>query len=296
MLFTLLAVSVAGFIGQLVDGSLGMGYGVTSTSVLLAVGLTPAIASASVHLAEIGTSLASGASHWRYGNVDRGVLIRLAIPGGIGAFVGAVVLSHLSLDVARPWVSVVLLLLGGVILYRFVRARRSVPASGPARAGMLIPLGLVGGFLDASGGGGWGPVTTSTLTASRRLEPRRAIGTVSASEFVVSVAASVGFLVALGQAGIRWDIAGAMLVGGVIAAPIAAALVQRFDQKALGAAIGVTIVILNLDRVISLVGIDPSIGILARVTALLAGVLTVGVLLLRGRTAEAEGVTVAAPS
>ena len=134
------------------------------------------------------------------------------------------------------------------------------------------------------------------IRAVRRLEPRRAIGTVSASEFVVSVAASVGFLVALGQAGIRWDIAGAMLVGGVIAAPIAAALVQRFDQKALGAAIGVTIVILNLDRVISLVGIDPSIGIHARVTALLAGALTVGVLLLRGRMDEAEGVTVAAPS
>jgi uncharacterized protein len=296
MLLMLLAVSLAGFIGQMVDGSLGMGYGVTSTSVLLAVGLTPAIASASVHLAEIGTSLASGASHWRYGNVDRGVLLRLAIPGGVGAFVGAVVLSNLSLDVARPWVSLVLLVLGGVILIRFVRGRGSPPVARRPRAAMLIPLGLVGGFLDASGGGGWGPVTTSTLTASKRLEPRRAIGTASASEFVVSVAASVGFLVALGQAGVRWDIAGAMLVGGVVAAPLAAALVQRFDQNALGAAIGVTIVVLNVDRVIGVIGIDPAVGLLTRLSAVVVGLVIVSFLLLRGRDTQPRGATAAAGS
>src|SRR5688572_16553750 len=124
-MFLLLAIAAAGFVAQLVDGSLGMGYGVSSTSLLLALGLTPALASASVHLAEIGTSGVSGASHWRLGNVNFRILLLLGIPGGVGAFLGAVVLANLSLDAARPWVSVVLLILGAVILFRFLHARRT---------------------------------------------------------------------------------------------------------------------------------------------------------------------------
>src|SRR5918998_322475 len=116
--FFLLTIALAGFLAQLIDGSLGMGYGVSSTTLLLALGITPALASASVHLAEIGTSAVSGVSHWRLGNVNLRILVLLGVPGGIGAFVGAVVLSNLSLDAARPWVSVVLLLLGAAILFR----------------------------------------------------------------------------------------------------------------------------------------------------------------------------------
>src|SRR4051812_27049543 len=206
-----------------------MGYGVTSTSLLLTLGLPPALASASVHLAEIGTTAASGLSHWRLGNVDVRSLFLIGIPGGVGAFLGAVVLANLSLDAARPMVSLVLLVLGAVIIARFIHGRRSA-ASRAAEQGQiraserrhgwtLIPLGLIGGFLDASGGGGWGPVTTSSLMAAARMRPRTIIGTVSGSEFIVSVAASVGFLLTLGSAGIDFGIVAMLLVGGLIAAP-----------------------------------------------------------------------------
>jgi uncharacterized protein len=297
----LIAIAFAGFIAQLVDGSLGMGYGVTSTSLLLTLGLAPALASASVHLAEIGTSGVSGFSHWRLGNVNGRVLLTIGIPGGVGAFLGAVVLSNLSLDAARPLVSLVLLALGGLILVRFIHGRRvkaareaglSTPrplgarigaGAGSQRRWALVPLGLVGGFLDASGGGGWGPVTTSTLMAASRMQPRTIIGTVSGSEFIVSICASVGFLLALGSAGIDLSIVAMMLVGGVIAAPISAWLVSRFDDQALGTGVGGLIIFLNIDRAMSLFGVDPSIGFAIRIVVIVLSVALVGWLLARSR-------------
>lgn len=305
---TLFAIAIAGFIAQLVDGSLGMGYGVTSTTLLLTLGLAPALASASVHLAEIGTSGVSGISHWRLGNVNLRVLLMIGIPGGIGAFLGAVVLSNLSLDAARPAVSVVLLALGGVILLRFIHGRRvaaareagmAAPAplggTGPRRRWALIPLGLVGGFLDASGGGGWGPVTTSTLMAASRMQPRTIIGTVSGSEFIVSISASVGFLFALGTAGIDPAIVGMLLLGGAIAAPLSAWLVSRLDDRVLGTGVGALIIFLNVDRVLSLVGVDPSVGLVLRVMVVIAAALVVGWLLLRNRTSRRMGATGSQP-
>ncbi|HYI21756.1 MAG TPA: sulfite exporter TauE/SafE family protein [Candidatus Limnocylindrales bacterium] len=301
----LLAIAVAGFLAQLIDGSLGMGYGVSSTSLLLALGLAPALASASVHLAEIGTSGVSGAAHWRYGNVDWKILLLLGIPGGVGAFFGAVVLSNLTLEQARPWVSVVLLILGGVILFRFLHARRTsrAPAalhdqapvddsgagfrSSRRRSWLLTPLGLLGGFLDASGGGGWGPTTTSTLMAGGRLKPRLIIGTVSGSEFIVAISASIGFLLALGAAGIRWDIVAMMLIGGSIAAPISAWLVKQFDDRALGIAVGALIIVLNVDRLMVLVGIDAGIVTTARLMAVVAALLIISALVFRGRARRA---------
>ena len=301
---TLVAIAFAGFIAQLVDGSLGMGYGVTSTSLLLTLGLAPALASASVHLAEIGTSGLSGVSHWRLGNVNGRVLLWIGIPGGIGAFMGAVVLSNLALDSARPLVSLVLLALGAVILVRFIHGRRAAAAKAagveappliPGRMGQasgrrrwaLVPLGLVGGFLDASGGGGWGPVTTSTLMAASRMQPRTIIGTVSGSEFIVSVAASLGFLVALGTAGIDPGIVLMLLLGGAIAAPISAWLVSRFDDRALGTGVGSLIIFLNVDRVLSLFGVDPSIGLTLRLIVAAVAVVVVGFLLIRSRARRA---------
>lgn len=316
-MFLLLAIAAAGFFAQLVDGSLGMGYGVSSTSLLLALGLTPALASASVHLAEIGTSGVSGASHWRLGNVNGRILLLLGIPGGIGAFLGAVVLSNLSLDAARPWVSVVLLLLGAVILVRFLHARRTriAPAAlhdqqpaiddqtGPSqrsrrsRTWMLTPLGLVGGFLDASGGGGWGPTTTSALMAAGRLKPRTIIGTVSGSEFIVSIAASIGFLLALGSSGIRWDIVAMMLIGGSIAAPISAWLVRRFDDRALGTAVGALIIVLNIDRLLLLFGADAALVTMVRLAAVGVAVAIIGALIWRGRASrQVEGALKAGPA
>jgi uncharacterized membrane protein YfcA len=299
---TLIAIAFAGFIAQLVDGSLGMGYGVTSTSLLLTLGLAPALASASVHLAEIGTSAVSGASHWRLGNVNTRVLLIMGVPGGIGAFTGAVVLSNLSLDAARPMVSLVLLALGGVILFRFVHGRRvaaaraaieageapapSADAKGPRRWA-LVPLGLVGGFLDASGGGGWGPVTTSSLMAATRMQPRKIIGTVSGSEFIVAIAASVGFLLALGSAGIDFSIVAMMLLGGVIAAPLSAWLVSRFDDQALGTGVGGLIIFLNLDRALSLFGIDQQLAFGLRIVTVALSIAVVAWLLIRSRQRRA---------
>jgi uncharacterized protein len=291
---TLIAIAIAGFIAQLVDGSLGMGYGVTSTSLLLTLGLAPALASASVHLAEIGTSGVSGFSHWRLGNVNGRVLLMIGLPGGVGAFLGAVVLSNLSLDAARPMVSLVLLVLGGVILWRFIHGRRQAaareagvepgrPRGLAGRGWTLIPLGLAGGFLDASGGGGWGPVTTSTLMAASRMQPRKIIGTVSGSEFIVSIAASVGFLLALGSAGIDFSIVAMMLIGGAIAAPISAWLVSRMDDQILGAGVGALIIFLNLDRGLALFGISPSIGLGLRIVVIAIAALVVGWLYLRKR-------------
>jgi uncharacterized membrane protein YfcA len=294
------AIAVVGFIAQLVDGSLGMGYGVTSTSLLLTLGLTPAIASASVHLAEIGTSGVSGFSHWRLGNVNWRVLVLLAIPGGVGAFLGAVVLSNLAIDAARPLVSLILLVLGGTILFRFWHERRvaaqieeatrradggtndAQPGGRRARPWMLVPLGLVGGFLDASGGGGWGPVTTSTMMAASRMRPRTIIGTVSGSEFIVAIAASTGFLLALGTAGIDPMLVAMLLLGGAIAAPLAAYLVTRFSDRSLGTAVGGVIIFLNLDRAAVLFGLDPTVAFALRLIVAAVTVLVVAGLIVRG--------------
>jgi uncharacterized membrane protein YfcA len=297
---TLIAIAFAGFIAQLVDGSLGMGYGVTSTSLLLTLGLAPALASASVHLAEIGTSGLSGVSHWRLGNVNGRVLLTLGVPGGVGAFLGAVVLSNLSLDAARPMVSLVLLALGGVILVRFIHGRRVAAARAALEAGdpsaiaappraigsrrwALIPLGFVGGFLDASGGGGWGPVTTSSLMAASRMQPRKIIGTVSGSEFIVSIAASIGFLLALGAAGIDPGIVAMLLLGGAIAAPLSAWLVSRFNDQALGTGVGALIIFLNVDRALGLFGVDKSIGLALRLVVVAVSIVVIAWLVMRNR-------------
>ncbi len=200
----LLLLALVGLGAQLVDGSLGMAYGVTSTTLLLAVGASPAAASATVHLAEIGTTLASGVSHWRFGNVHWGVVAKIGIPGAVGAFAGATLLSNLDTSVAAPGMSLILLALGVYVLVRFtVRGLRTDRLGQPLRTRFLGPLGLFAGFIDASGGAGWGPVGTPAILASGRLEPRTVIGSIDASEFLVSVAASAGFLRALGSQGIN---------------------------------------------------------------------------------------------
>lgn len=243
----LVVLAAVGLLAQLIDGSLGMAYGVTSTTLLLAAAVAPASASAAVHLAEIGTTLVSGASHWRFGNVDWKVVGRIALPGAVGAFAGATVLSALSTENAAPWMAGILLALGIYILVRFAGWSPPTPKPGTATPGyrMLAPLGLFAGFVDATGGGGWGPVATPTLLVSGRLEPRKVIGSVDTSEFVVAVAASLGFLIGLGGAGIPFDVVAALLIGGVIAAPIAAYLVRVIPARMLGAAVGTVIVLTN---------------------------------------------------
>ncbi|MFC8091038.1 sulfite exporter TauE/SafE family protein [Streptomyces sp. NPDC057301] len=243
---TLILLALAGLGAQLVDGSLGMAYGVTSTTLLLALGTNPAAASATVHLAEIGTTLMSGAAHWRFGNVDWRVVARIGVPGAVGAFLGATVLSRLSTEVAKPVMSAILLGLGVYVLVRFTfRGLPKGRLGRPLRRRFLAPLGLAAGFLDATGGGGWGPVGTPALLASGRMEPRKVIGSIDTSEFLVAVAASLGFLFSLGSQGIDVMWVAAFLLGGLVAAPLAAWLVRLLPPRVLGSAVGGVIVVTN---------------------------------------------------
>jgi hypothetical protein len=205
-----------------------------------------------VHLAEIGTTLASGLSHWRFGNVDWTVVRRIAVPGAIGSFAGATFLSMLSTEVAAPVMSGILLALGLYILARFTL--RGMPRRNlgrPMRRRFLGPLGLLAGFVDATGGGGWGPVGTPALLASGRLEPRKVIGSIDTSEFIVAVAASVGFLVGLGSENIDFSWVAVLLLGGVIAAPIAAWLVRHVPPRILGSAVGGVIILTNTRTILT---------------------------------------------
>ncbi|MFO7281822.1 MAG: sulfite exporter TauE/SafE family protein [Thermoanaerobacterales bacterium] len=244
----LLVFALAGLFGQLVDGALGMAFGVTTSTVLLTNGFSPAVASASVHLAEVGTTLTSGISHWRFGNVSWPLVRRIGIPGAIGAFAGATVLSSLTGPWLKPGVALVLLALGGVVIVRSVRGdlhgERHDP--GDLRRRLLAPLGLGAGFVDAVGGGGWGPVATPTLLAAGRVEPRLVIGSVSAAELLVTLAASAGFLAGLGGQGVELPLVVALLVGGSVAAPVAAWLVRHADASVLGVVVGTLLLVTNV--------------------------------------------------
>lgn len=247
-------LAIVGLVAQLVDGTLGMAYGVTSSTLLLATGLPPATASASVHLAEVGTSLLSGAAHWRFGNVDWRVVRRIALPGAVGAFVGATALSSVSTELAAPWMALLLLSLGLYVLMRFTFAPTPRPRR-PLRRRWLTALGLGAGFIDATGGGGWGPVATPTLLANGDMAPRRVIGSVDTSEFAVALAASLGFLLALGRQGVDPLAAGALLAGGLVAAPVAAWLVKHLPARPLGSAAGGLIVLSNARVVLNAAGV-----------------------------------------
>lgn len=258
----LVLLGLVGLAAQLVDGSLGMAYGVTSTTLLLAIGTNPAAASATVHLAEIGTTLASGLSHWRFGNVDWTVVRRIAVPGAIGSFAGATFLSKLSTETAAPIMSGILLALGIYILIRFTM--RGVPRRNlgkPVRRRFLGPLGLVAGFVDATGGGGWGPVGTPALLASGRMEPRKVIGSIDTSEFIVAVAASIGFLIGLGSENIDFSWVAVLLAGGVIAAPVAAWLVRHVPPRILGSAVGGVIILTNARTIMNSDWVDAAGGV-----------------------------------
>jgi len=223
-----------------------MAYGVTTSTLLITTGVMPAAASAAVHMSEVGTTLVSGASHWRLGNTDWRTVSILALPGFFGAFAGASLLSSVDGDIARPWVAILLLALGVYVIYRFLALRGRRPQfDGRLSAWFLAPLGLVAGLVDAIGGGGWGPVGTTSLLSSGRLEPRKVVGSVDTSEFVVAVGGSLGFLFALGQQGIDWAYVAALMTGGVIAAPFAAWLVRLIPAAILGVAAGGLIVLTN---------------------------------------------------
>jgi uncharacterized protein len=252
-------LALVGLAAQLVDGSLGMGYGLTSTTLLLSAGIAPAIASASVHMAEVVTTAASGISHRQFGNVDKAMLRKLIIPGSIGAFAGATFLSNLTGDFVRLYISTFLLCLGLFILGRFLflqDARKQKPKAPTNR--FFIPLGLVGGFFDASGGGGWGPIATPALLSQKGMQPRIAIGTVAASEFAVATAATIGFMISLGPSKINWLWAGAIMIGGIIAAPFAAWIVKSLPTRVLAVIVSGMLIMTNLNAILGYTGISSS--------------------------------------
>ncbi|MBK6763054.1 MAG: sulfite exporter TauE/SafE family protein [Micrococcales bacterium] len=219
--------AIVGGIAQFVDGSLGMGFGVTSATLLTLLGYSAVAASAGTHAAKMGTTFVSGLAHWREGNVEWRVLIALAAPGVVGAFTGAVILTNVSMDGARIWMAAILLLLGVSIVMRFAFGKSLVPQM-KVRTRHLWPIGLVGGFVDATGGGGWGPVATPSMMTVTRHEPRKVVGTVNAAEFAVAVAASMGFLVGAKESQVPWGAVIGLIIGGLMVAPFAA----RFAGKA----------------------------------------------------------------
>lgn len=244
----LVILALIGLAAQLVDGSLGMAYGVTSTSLLLMFGIAPAVASASVHLAEVVTTAASGVSHIRFGNVDKQVVYKLIIPGSIGAFLGACFLGSIPGNMIKPYISFFLLVLGFFVIYRFLfkfnQHRKPFSKNVPKK--QFIPLGFIAGFFDATGGGGWGPIATPVLLTGNRMEPRKVIGTVDTSEFAIAVSSTLGFLLTLGWSNINLQWVIALMIGGIIAAPIAAWLVKIIPTNLLGTLIGGIIIITNI--------------------------------------------------
>lgn len=246
-----IAFAFIGAIAQLIDGALGMGFGLTSSSLLITLGASAALASAAVHAAEMCTTLASGLSHWHAENVDREILLRLAIPGGIGAFLGATFLSFIDLSSSKIFISTLLLFLGFLLLYRNVfKANIQANLIEIKNPAFLSYLGFTSGFVDASGGGGWGPLVTPTLITTTATEPRKVIGTVSAAEFVVAISASVGFLANFNRIDINWATVGGLALGGTLVAPIAARLVGKMPTRALGILVAIAIILLNGVKII----------------------------------------------
>jgi uncharacterized membrane protein YfcA len=222
-----------------------------------------------VHMGEIGTTAVSGISHSSFGNVDWSKIVWLAVPGGIGALSGALVLVwaaslEATAGYVEPAVAVFLFILGIYVLSKFAfrRTERPVVVRNIPRA-FLSPLGLVAGFLDAFGGGGWGPIATPTLLSSGRMEPRKVIGTVDTSEFVIAVCASVGFLFGLSLAEMPWTIIGALFVGGLVAAPIAAYIVRILPTRIMGTAVGGFILVINANTFFGAVGLSSSVSTVA---------------------------------
>lgn len=227
------AVAV-GFLAQAIDGALGMAYGVTSTTFLLSAGASPAMASASVHIAEVFTTGVSGISHAKLGNVDKRLFLRLLLPGIIGAVAGAVIVTQIDGKVLKPYISAYLLIMGLYVLskaWRTIQARKDEPRH-------VGKLALFGGFVDAVGGGGWGPVVTTSLVGSGN-DPRTTIGSVNFAEFFLALTGAVSFTLMIGTG--VWILVLGLVVGGLFAAPFAALVAKRLRPRTLLVLVGVLI-------------------------------------------------------
>lgn len=233
---------LVGFIAQMIDGALGMAYGVSSTTFLMSFGISPAVASASVHVAEVFTTAASGISHWRFGNVNKDLFKKLAIPGAVGAALGAYVLTSVDGKAIKPFIAAYLIIMGIVIIAKAVK--KMVQFTEPKRVSLLA---LFGGFADASGGGGWGPIVTSTLIG-RGNNPKLTVGTVNAVEFFVALIASGVFTIFIGVT--TWNVILGLIVGGMLAAPLGAYITHKINLQWAMMLVGTLIIILSARTII----------------------------------------------
>ncbi len=235
---------LGGFIAQMIDGALGMAYGVTATTFLMSVGITPAAASASVHASEVFTSGVSGYMHLKFGNVNSKLFKTLVIPGVIGAILGAYVLSSLEdySGYIKPIVSIYTLFLGAIIIRKALIKRQE-----KRQLKKVGWLALFGGYLDSIGGGGWGPIVSSTLIASGR-HPKYTIGSVNLTEFFVSLASSITFFTVIGLG--YWQVIAGLILGGVVAAPIAARLANKLPVKSMMILVGIVIIVVSIRQIV----------------------------------------------
>lgn len=264
----LLLVGLAGFMACLVDGALGMGFGPTASSILLGSGLSPAATSTTVNLAKVVTGLASGVSHWRFGNVDRSLVLRLAVPGMVGALIGVTVLTNVDGDSLRPILAALLMLVAIRILVRYGRLKpvsaATAAADEAAHQSEPIPEWNSRGTAIAAGAGGvtngmigaWGPVVTPFLL-HRGLPPRFAIGSVNTAEVAVAVVASGSLLAKLGSSGLDIGVVLAMLIGGVLAAPLAAYVIRFLPARGLGVAVAGLLMLTNLRELFTWAEVGP---------------------------------------
>jgi len=254
MLELILVWAIVGFLAQLIDGALGMAYGVSSSTALISVGIPPALASASVHTSEIFTTLVSGSAHFKLGNVDRRMALRLVVPGILGGITGAFVSVSVSGKPLSVVVGFILLTMGVIILYKFAFKKTSQFRTKRLSSKELVPLGYVAAFTDALGGGGWGPVATTTLVAND-IKPSEAIGSVNFAEFFVTTAETVTFLMLIGLENFNWLIVLGLLAGGVICAPIAAWLCKKIPTRLLGILVGAVVMVLSVRMILKFAGL-----------------------------------------
>ena len=267
LLIEILFYFASGFMAQLVDGSLGMGYGVVCTTLLISGGVGPALASGCTHVSEVATAAASGVSHFKLGNIRRDIVLPLALSGVIGGAIGAALCVFLSAEspiVFTILVSILLEDMGVLILYRFIR-RKGEPSTSPShgeqgkkssedrvKPSWLSFLGLFSSFTDAIGGGGWGPIATPAIILEG-VEPRKVVGSINLTEFFVTTVQAATFVVLLPT--MRWDAAIALLIGGVIAAPFAALICKKLPVRGLGSLIGITLIILSTRNILKAAGL-----------------------------------------
>ena len=234
-----IASALVGLLAQTIDGALGMAYGLTANTFLMSTGVPPAVATASVHIAEVFTTGLSGVSHIRMGNVNKDLFLRLLIPGVLGAVGGAVLVTQIDGAVLKPYISAYLVIMGIYVLSKAWRHAQR-PHREPHHVGKLA---LFGGFIDSVGGGGWGPVVTTSLVGAGR-DPRTTIGSVNLAEFFLTLSSAVSFSVLMGES--TWPAVGGLVFGGMFAAPLAAVLTRRLNTRVLLTLVGSLITLLSL--------------------------------------------------